>query len=175
MCRSLVSDPLDAGDVTYPTQGSATDLAYALGDRVRHGVELIRLLVQQQVIVAKVWSAHMPVEVLRLDIKCEDVRENGIHSGRDIPSSAGLQVGGRYDWGPLSTLPIIVPTCWLPCHHGSSMKSRVGTALTGRRADERAGSSRYSSRGGVVRRAAKADGDSVVDTDQPDREREVGD
>ena len=47
----------------------------ALRDRIGYGENLRRLLVEQQVIIAKVAPTDMPVKILRLHIKREQVRE----------------------------------------------------------------------------------------------------
>ena len=42
---------------------------------VSHGEYLFRLFIEQQVVIAKVQAAHVPVEILRLHIERENVRE----------------------------------------------------------------------------------------------------
>ena len=71
--RIIVRGPLQAGDVPDRPQGSATELANPLRHRVGGGEDLVGLLVQQQVIVAEMRTGNVPVEVLRLDIKGEQV------------------------------------------------------------------------------------------------------
>src|SRR6267378_1842557 len=44
-------------------RGATPDLADTLGYRVCRGKELLRLVVQNYVIVAKVWSGHVPVKI----------------------------------------------------------------------------------------------------------------
>jgi hypothetical protein len=46
-----------------------------LRDRVGHREELVAMLVQQQVVAAEMRRAHMPVEVLRLQVEDEDIRQ----------------------------------------------------------------------------------------------------
>ena len=71
------------------TKGSSADLADALGDGIRHGEKLVALLIEHEVIVAEVRTADMPVEVLRLQIECENVCENGIERAADIAGRVG--------------------------------------------------------------------------------------
>jgi hypothetical protein len=59
----------------------------ALRDRIRHGEDLIALLVKQQVIVTEVWATHMPVKVLRLHIEREDIRQHAVQCGGNIAYS----------------------------------------------------------------------------------------
>jgi hypothetical protein len=54
---------------------STADLSGSLGDHVGHRDHLIGLLIQHQVIVTKVSHRHVPMEVLRLQIKRENIRE----------------------------------------------------------------------------------------------------
>ena len=67
---------------------SAADFADALGDRVGHGKDLAGLLVQQQMIVPEVRSGRIPVEILGLQIKREDVSKQKIKRalGEALPS-----------------------------------------------------------------------------------------
>ncbi|MND08558.1 hypothetical protein D3C83_312660 [compost metagenome] len=51
----------------------AANLARAFGDVVSHLKDLIGLFVQQQVVVAKMRPAQVPMKVFGLEIKREDV------------------------------------------------------------------------------------------------------
>src|SRR5262245_8635533 len=55
------------------TDRCPADLAGALGNCVGHGEDLRRLLVEQQVVIAKMAAAHVAVKILRLHIKREEV------------------------------------------------------------------------------------------------------
>ncbi len=70
------------------------DLADAFGDRVGHGVELLGLLVQQQVIVAEMRAAHVPVEILGFEVQSEHIREDAVHTRRDILRGFRAEIGG---------------------------------------------------------------------------------
>ena len=68
--RQLVSR-----DVADGADRGGTELAGALGDVVRHGEELLGLLVEEQVVVPEMRAAHVPVEILGFDVECEHVGE----------------------------------------------------------------------------------------------------
>ena len=87
--RVIVQHALQARDMPDRTKGSSADLADALGDGIRHGEKLVALLIEHEVIVAEVRTADMPVEVLRLQIECENVCENGIERAADIAGRVG--------------------------------------------------------------------------------------
>src|SRR5471032_2053653 len=80
---------LFARDVPDRAQSRATDLAGALCDRIRHGKDLARLLVEQQVIVAEMRPAHMPVEVLGLEIDREHIRQEWAQRSRYVTGRVG--------------------------------------------------------------------------------------
>src|SRR5438094_537035 len=62
----VVADALVSRDVADGADRGGTELAGALGDVVRHGEELLGLLVEEQVVVPEMRAAHVPVEVLGL-------------------------------------------------------------------------------------------------------------
>ena len=90
----VVGQALVARDISDRMQGQPADLAGALGDRVGHGEDLFALLVQEQVVVTEVVPAHMPVEILGLEIERENVCEQAPKRGRDVARRIGLEVGG---------------------------------------------------------------------------------
>ena len=81
--------------MTDGLHGRATEFADTLSDRVGHAENLIALLVKQQMVVTKMGTAHVPVEILGLQIKCERVRQDGIHGAGHIIRGIFRQVG----WG----------------------------------------------------------------------------
>ena len=58
-------------------RGSA-NLAGPLGDIVRHREDLLRLLVQQEVVITEVSTAHMPMKILGFHVE-------GKHVGKQVP------------------------------------------------------------------------------------------
>ena len=73
-------------------QRRAADLAHALGDRVGNGEDLVRLLVEQQVVIAEMRPGNVPVEVLRLQVEREDVGEQHVQRGREVLGRLGAEV-----------------------------------------------------------------------------------
>ena len=74
-------------------QRLAAELAHALGERVGHRVELVAVLVQQQVVIAKVRAAHVPVEILRLEVQGEHVGQDAVQRAGDVGRGARREVG----------------------------------------------------------------------------------
>ncbi len=68
----------------------AADLAHALGQWVGHGEDLIALLVEQQMVVAEVRTAHVPVEVLGLEVDGEGIGKQRGECGRQIADSIAV-------------------------------------------------------------------------------------
>jgi len=68
-------------------QSVASDLARRLCNIVRHSEDLLGLLVEKNVIVAEVASAHVPVEILRLNVECEHIGQQSTQRGSDLDNS----------------------------------------------------------------------------------------
>ncbi len=64
----VVFDALQLRDLSNRADRGAADLAGALGEDVDTAFQLLGLLVEQEMIVAEMWSADMPMEVLGLDV-----------------------------------------------------------------------------------------------------------
>jgi hypothetical protein len=60
-------------DVADRTNRRSADLARPLGDRIRYGKDLRRLLIEEQVIITEVPPADVPMEILRLHVQGEHV------------------------------------------------------------------------------------------------------
>ena len=73
----VVFQRLVARDVADRTECSSAKFTRALRDLVGHGEELVGVIIQHQVVIAKVASSHVPVKVLRLHVEGEDVGEQG--------------------------------------------------------------------------------------------------
>ena len=73
--RIIVQDSRLAADLADRSEGHATDLAHALGNRVGRFEYFRTLFVKHKVIVTEVRAGHMPVEVFRLHIKGEKIGE----------------------------------------------------------------------------------------------------
>src|SRR5262245_65363201 len=70
----------------------AADLACALGQNINAGCELIALLVEQEVVVAEMRAADVPVKVLGLHVERKRIRDQGIQRGRYFAHALGWQV-----------------------------------------------------------------------------------
>jgi hypothetical protein len=55
-----------------------------LGDVVGHREDLSTVLIEQEVVIAEERAAHVPVEVLRLNVKCKHVGEQFTKLARDL-------------------------------------------------------------------------------------------
>jgi len=95
----VVENALLAGDVADRPQRRAANLARALGDVVGHGEDLVRLLVQQQVIIAKMRARHVPVEILGFQVQREGIRQQRVQRTRDIARRIGAQAVARIKRG----------------------------------------------------------------------------
>jgi hypothetical protein len=73
----------------------AADLANPLRNIVGSGENLLALLVQHQMVVAKARTGDVPVEVLRFEVKREHVGEQDVERARDIFDRVGFQVSRR--------------------------------------------------------------------------------
>src|SRR6185437_13193888 len=95
----VVLDALQASDMADRAQRGAAQLAGALGQFVGHFENLLRLLVQQQVIVAEMRSADMPVEILGLQVKGKDVGQECVERAGNVAAGIVAQAGGRGERG----------------------------------------------------------------------------
>lgn len=80
----VIRKPLMARNVTDRAERRLADFAHTLGNDIRGCEYLIGLLVEQQVIVAKMWPAYMPMEILGLEIERKTVCEDAVERGGDI-------------------------------------------------------------------------------------------
>src|SRR5690606_14107104 len=85
--------PLQPGYLSYRSYGQPPELPHPLRDRIGHGEDLVGLLVQEKMVVAEVRPAHVPVEVLGLEVECEDVGQNEVHRRGHVASGTLLQIG----------------------------------------------------------------------------------
>src|SRR6266404_5094856 len=88
-------------------QRRPADLADSLGDCIPDGEDLVRLLVQKQVIVTKVWTGNMPVEILRLDVKRINVGQQQVQRARDVSRRSGVKTGRCLQSGGATFLDVL--------------------------------------------------------------------
>jgi hypothetical protein len=60
-----------------------------LRNRIGRGKDLLALVVEEKMIVAEMRARHMPMKVLRLDVKGKQVGQDDRHGRRDILDGAG--------------------------------------------------------------------------------------
>jgi hypothetical protein len=72
-------------------QGPSTDLPHALRNRIGRGKDLLTLFVEEKMIVAEMPARHMPMKVLRLDVKGKHVGQHDRQGRRDILDGAGFK------------------------------------------------------------------------------------
>jgi hypothetical protein len=75
------------------TQGGGTELPGTFRNIVSHSEYLIRMLVKQQMVVAEVTPPHVPVEVLRFEIKRKRVGEQSQQFAFELPDPTRVEVG----------------------------------------------------------------------------------
>jgi pantothenate kinase-related protein Tda10 len=61
--RIIVRNALQSADVADRAQGRATDFADTFGGRIGSGKNLVAMLIQQKMIVAKMRTRYMPMKV----------------------------------------------------------------------------------------------------------------
>jgi hypothetical protein len=98
--RVVIAETLQAGNVPDRSNRGAADLAHALGDVVGHRKDLAGLVIEQEVIVAKMRSAHMPMKVLGLHIETKYIGQQRIEAAGDILDCFGAESAGRCQRNP---------------------------------------------------------------------------
>lgn len=69
----VVQNALQAADMPDRTQCRASDLAHAFGNGVGRSEDLVTLLVEKKVIIAKVRTGHVPMKILGLQIQAKHI------------------------------------------------------------------------------------------------------
>ena len=91
----VIAEALQARHVTDGSNRDAADLAHALGDVIGHRKDLVGVLIEQEMVVAKVRSAHVPMKVLGLHIKREHIGQQRIESAADVFDGFDAEIAGR--------------------------------------------------------------------------------
>ena len=71
----VVLEPLIFRNLADRMDRRSANLARSFRDVIRHSKNLVAMLVQQQMVIAKMLPAHVPMKILRLHIKRERIRE----------------------------------------------------------------------------------------------------
>ena len=95
----VVGDALQTRDVSDGTDGGSTDLANTLGDFIRHCEELIAVIVEQQVVIAEVRSAHVPMEILGLEVEGEHIGKQRVQGSGDVGDCLWSDIGWHLQGG----------------------------------------------------------------------------
>src|SRR6516165_1931444 len=88
----VVLDALQLRDMADRPDRGAADLACPLGQNIDAGSQLVALLIEQEVVVAKMRAADMPMEVLGLHVERKRVRDQRIERGRYFAHAFGWKV-----------------------------------------------------------------------------------
>src|SRR6266436_6429329 len=86
------------GDVADRLDRKSANFPNSLGDWIRHGEKLVAMFVEQQVVVAKMRATHVPVEIFRLQVECEHVRQNGVHGTGNVLGGGTCEIGRCGQW-----------------------------------------------------------------------------
>jgi len=89
----VVGETLGARDMTDRSDGETAELANPLRERVRHGEELASLFIEQQMVIPKVRAAHVPMEVLGLEVEREGIGKHAVERRGNISGRRCFQVG----------------------------------------------------------------------------------
>ena len=89
----VVFDALQLGDLSDRADRGAADLAGAFSEYVDTAFQLLALFVEQEVIVAEMRPADVPVEVLRLDIECERISQQRIERRGNLADCIVRKIG----------------------------------------------------------------------------------
>jgi hypothetical protein len=85
----------------------------ALGNVVGHGEDLIAVLVEEEVVVAKVWAAHVPVEIFGFDVKRKGIGEQPTELGGNLVDALTDEVSRDFVGRALA---IFCLDCFCSCH-----------------------------------------------------------
>src|SRR5271170_5356422 len=88
----VVLQPLMLRDVADGPESSSAEFACPLGDIVRHREDLSTLIIEQQMVIAEMRAAHVPVEILRLEVESEHVGEHLAQLGGNLYDGIAAQV-----------------------------------------------------------------------------------
>src|SRR5207253_4146501 len=100
--RVVVMDTLQSGNVSDRSNSCTADLSSPLRNLIRHGKQLISVIVEQKVIIAEVRSTHMPVKILGFQVQAEDISEERIKRACNVRDGFGINVRWRCEWGFLA-------------------------------------------------------------------------
>src|SRR5262249_15298775 len=94
----VVLETLMPRDVADRMQRGSAYLPRSFSDVVSHRKDLVRLLVQQQMIIAKISSGHVPVKVLGFDIQSKNVGKQLTKVARNLLNTIPAETRACF-WG----------------------------------------------------------------------------
>ena len=72
----------------------AVKLPSSFGGVIGHGKELIAMVGQQKVVVTEMRTAHVPVEILGLQVAGKDIRNECVEATTDLADCLSRDIGG---------------------------------------------------------------------------------
>src|SRR5580693_4603742 len=78
-------------------QGVSPKLAGSLGDIIAHSENLLGLFVKKQMIIAEMATAHMPMEILRFQIKRKHIGKQTAEIAGDFFDTVTRKIGRRLE------------------------------------------------------------------------------
>ena len=93
----IVFHALHFSDLAGRTQRRPANLADAFRHRIGHGEELVGLFVEEQVIIAEMGPAHVPMEIFCLQVDRENVGEERIYRSGNILGGARGKIRRRVE------------------------------------------------------------------------------
>ena len=106
--RVVIGDALQARDLANGSNGEPADLAGALGNVVCHCEDLVGLVIEKQMVIAKVGATHVPMKILGFQIKSEYIRQKLVQGSCDLPDRFGQNVRWSLQWRNAASLQIIL-------------------------------------------------------------------
>src|SRR5438477_9481257 len=92
------------GDVADRSDRKSANLSNSLGNWIGHCEKLVALFVEQQVVVAEMPAAHVPVEIFRFQVERKHVREDGVHRAGNVFGGRTCEIS-RCDQSSVASLP----------------------------------------------------------------------
>ncbi len=94
----VVRDRLELADLADAPNRRAADLAQPFGQPIDRFEDALRLLVEEQMVVAEMGPAHVPVKVFRLHVQREGIRDQRVDRIAYVPDLVRAQISGRREW-----------------------------------------------------------------------------
>src|SRR5436190_20844621 len=94
----IIGHTLSARDMSDLSQGKSSDLSYSLRYWFSHREKLVVVFIQQQLVIAKVRTAHVPVKIFGFHIEREHVGQNSVHGPRDVFGGRTCEISRCRQW-----------------------------------------------------------------------------